>query len=186
VAFTVGIACGASIGFLRGRMLAACVAALVGATVGVIAYVSIIMEQSIKFGEWDRLRSYHLATFFVHYRILIRFVGSALVGTLPLACVGAVYDRRNEEVIVFPMVMCGGAVLFGGLIFFAYDVWTRGGFPRPPLPWPIALGVSLGSAVIGAALIGLATAAIWLVIRSTWRYVCGSLDVSLSKDHLDP
>lgn len=103
---------------------------------------------------------------FFEAHVVFFITGVALLGSVPAAAIATVHNRPGEFVVLYSAFVCAIAATLAGLTFFAYDVWCRGGFPRPPIPWPIALAIPLVAGSLAAAGIGTITGLIWLGIRS--------------------
>ena len=96
-------------------------------------------------------------------------VALALAAAVPTASIAAVNKRYDHLVVLWPAFTSGCFAFLGGLLFFAFDVWCRGGFPQPPLPWPIALAIPLIAGTFAAAVFGFACGLVWLAIRALFR-----------------
>lgn len=107
--------------------------------------------------------------FLMHDWLHLGGVVLALAAAVPTASIAAVHKRDAYLVVLWPAFTSACFAFLGGVLFFAYDVWCRGGFPQPPLPWPIALAIPLLTGAIAAAAFGFACGLLWLPIRALFR-----------------
>lgn len=172
-AILIGGTAGAIVGLpfgspLRSTVVGA-IAALAAVGIVIIWLLSVLAWELLSRGE--RFPVVIPLKVVMHDWLFLTAAMIALLGAVPAASIAAVHNRKSDLTVLWPTFTCAVFTLVGGLLFFAYCVWIDGGFPRPPLPWPIALAISLGSAVIGTALVGLTAGLIWLLVRSTWPYI---------------
>ena len=169
IAVPVGCVSGALVGLFHRAVRRGTLGGICGAILSIAVVVVWWQVQIVTHGEAERYRGAPMTAFF-HPEILLSLTFGAFFGSVLISAVVIVHDRSAMAVACLPMITCATTTFLAGMAFFAYDVWSRGRFPRPPLPWPIALAISLGSAVFVAAWIGFASGLIWLGVRFIWRF----------------
>jgi len=168
MALPIGCISGGLIGFFHRAICRGALGGFGGAILSVLIAVTWWQVEIAKHGGIERFRTAPITAFF-HTEVLLSLGAAALLGSVPVAAIAAVHDRGRSEVMFRSMVTCASAVFVGGVIFFAYDIWCRGGTPRPPIPWPIAFAIPLFVATGVAALVGLFLGVVWVQIRSQLR-----------------
>lgn len=165
VAVLVGPISGGAIGVFHREIVRGVLGGLGGSVLSAVVVATWWEVEIAKHGEIARFRLAPVTAFF-HPEVLLSLGLGAALGSIPVAAIAAVHDRRAGQIVVRVILTCVLATIAGGLAFFSYDLWSRWGkLQGLPLPYPILAAIPLSMAICAATLIGLISSGLWLIIR---------------------